>query len=240
MIDLRLVRLAILAICMLSGPLNEAHAGLVIYHGDFSVHFKSTGIGDEVQLGDTYYWQLDIDESAFDTDPSLTRGSYDNVFLNVRFVPAATNAGSWNPIPSPLPNDGNLTNTFPPGGLFNVINIIDASGPPITFYGNPVSHFQMSNYYQADISDSGAGQTWAEQVTNLRRYDVMDVNYGNNPIDGSPEIVRLAGANFGFGSNPNIVAVPEPSSYLLMSSVLAVLATKRRLRHRKSMLSVSQ
>ena len=121
-------------------------------------------------------------------------------------------------------------NTFPLG-LFNVSNVIDGNSSVVSVSGNPVTHLQMNNLLLADINDTGAGQTWAEQVTNLHSFCVADFNY-YNPVDGSQEVVRTAVSNCGIGAHPAIAAVPEPSTLTLTGLCIACTILRGRFRKR--------
>ena len=217
----RILTLGLAALALTALPL--AAGGI-----DVSVELQVTYVDPEItaiEVGDVYTLRITVDDSVADTNASTVNGVFPGLVTSWALLADAGNAGTWNPIGMvDLPGGNYVTNA----NGDNITLEILGSGFPDGAAGWPFSFFDhYVDWVPNDISDSGAGETFAEQLG--IPFGVPPGELGLNitfASDDRGETFRVAELRI---ADPSVLDVPTSSTAgaLLLVGLLALVAVRR-------------
>jgi hypothetical protein len=189
--------------------------------GSFDVQVTDLDAGiTAVAVGDRFTIAYTVEDSAVDDSASIGAGHFAGLLTSFTMTPDAGNTGTWAP-----------TGTFDLGAASNFVD--NAFGDVITFQvrgtgfpdGGPGLTFQdidMGFSWPGDVSDSGTGDTFAEQLAPL--------TFGTPPAELSGQGIRFTDgldfptATFALVSAP--VPVLPPWALVILAAALLGLAVR--------------
>lgn len=198
-----------------------AQAAVITWTGD--IRISSNPVAGELDLGDTFSFQFDLDDSATDASASSTTGIFTNAVSNISILKTG-GTGSWDPAGGSFASASFFTGTTSSVSHTAGFQLV-ASGLP-TLGGNAFDRFIFGFGIPAGsstINDTGAGQTLFDQLgalNNLSGFNSMSVTFNTNPASPPPPRGSI--------SNLSPSPVPVPAAVWLMGSALLGLVGFRR------------
>jgi hypothetical protein len=195
-----------------AGLAPAAEATLVPMSLRIEVLFVDAGV-TAVAVGDRFRIELTIDDTAVD-DGTTLGGHFPGLLTSFSMTSHPANTGSWE-----------ASGVFDLGAASNFVTI--ANGDAFTFQlhgmgfpdggpGLPFFDVDIDFTYGADISDSGMGQTFAEQFP--AGFDPSLAGIGTGRIRFEPTPGSFPAAHFD---------APEPGAAGLLLAALCLLARRR-------------
>lgn len=153
---------------------------------NFTVEATSVDAGiTAIVVGDQFQASLVVDDSVIDTNTAAGVGTFPSLLTSYTFAALPGNAGTWSPTAgtADIPASNFVTNAFGDNITFQVIG----TGFPMGGAGLQFQDFDHGFQWPTDLTDSGVGDTFAEQ---------LGVPFGVPPATMNFEIRFTDGADF--------------------------------------------
>lgn len=163
-----------------------------------------------ISYNDRFYAQFTIDDSVADSSPAddVDHGGFGNLMTSLKIVSDPSNLGHWHPSQGSwsVPKGWGTNRPHPEESLtyYEVGTTVDCAAPfpPVTINGVPAYLPRVGITLAATINDTGAGQTWAEQVSDLRpTYWQWGIAWG----DANDVMATFVVSNFAEGPHPELL-----------------------------------
>jgi len=209
----------ILAALLVAAHTAPARAAAIETYLTLEVVEVAPGL-EGIAVGDRFFVALVINDQAVDVEPFVGAGHFPDLVTAFWISRDPANAGTWDPGTGvySMAESNFVTNAFGDGITLQ----IDGSYPDA---GAPFHDFDLAFWWQPGIEDSGAGDTFAEQLGVAEG----TVHLPSVPMFGS---IRFGGGDMDFLEAVLSVSAPEPAGAPAAGLALAALAARAGARRR--------